>query len=123
MWGDMKSSFRGAGGYQRFMAHIGLLMLRGEVEGSVGERAVRSDWWRAACAMAEMSMGMGAVGDDQEVAEEVAMTEGEVVEGMGGGEVVVMARMVEEGEVQAMVTEAEAEERDGAQDGAGVERE
>ena len=48
-WLKVKDGYRGGGGYQRYLSDIGMLMILGEVEGTVGERALGQEWWRQAC--------------------------------------------------------------------------
>ena len=57
-WSKVKDGYGYKGGYQQYLSHIGVLMLQGETEGTVGERALGMEWWRRACSMAHQTLGM-----------------------------------------------------------------
>ena len=51
VWGLMKGHYKGERRYQQYLTHIGVLMIEGMIEGSVGEKAEGKSWWENAMAL------------------------------------------------------------------------
>ena len=82
-WQKVKGAYAYAGGYEEYLTDIGMLMIQGEVEGTVGEKALGQDWWRRACVKSAQQLGVevGAHTHGPQEGEEMLVVEGDAAEG------------------------------------------